>query len=114
MHRPLLLTLIASVLVVAACGTASSSAVETLPPIRTTTSTTVPATTIDPRDIVYIVQSGDNVNEIAKAYETSAAEIIRLNRLPESGEIFPGQELQIPNVRVDTQLPTTTTTTEAP
>ena len=96
--------------IAAACGTSTSESLDTLPPIRTTTSTTTPSTTVDPREIVYVVQSGDNVNEIARAYETSAALIIELNGLPPDGRIQPGQELEIPNVRVDNTLPTPSST----
>lgn len=98
--------------VLAACGTSTGDSLDTLPPIRTTTSTTVPPTTIDPRERVYIVQPGDNVNEIARAYEVTAAGIIELNGLPPNGEIRPGQELKIPNVRVDSTLPTPPSTDE--
>lgn len=98
--------------VAAACGSEASSAIETLPPIRTTTSTSTTTTTIDPRGIIYIVQPGDNVAEIAKSYEVTASMIIELNGLDADGEIQPGQELEIPNIRVDTELPTTTSTSD--
>ncbi len=95
----------AVVVLVGACGTSQSNAVETLPPIRTTTSTTTTTTLPDTRDIIYIVQPGDNVADIARDYQVTAAMIIVLNRLPEDGEIHPGQELKIPNIRVDTTRP---------
>ncbi|TDT15115.1 LysM repeat protein [Ilumatobacter fluminis] len=97
---------VSAALVAASCGSEASSAIETLPPIRTTTSTSTTTTTIDPRGIIYIVQPGDNVNEIAKSYQVTAAMIIELNRLGADGEIQPGQELEIPNIRVDTTRPT--------
>ncbi len=87
--------------------------IDTLPPIRTTTSLATTTSTTDPRERIYIVQPGDNVNEIAKAYQVTAQGIIDLNGLNEDGEIQPGQELQIPNVRVDVTLPTPPST-EAP
>lgn len=96
------------------CGTSQSNAIETLPPIRTTTSTSTTTTTPDTRDIVYIVQPGDNVADIARDYEVTAAMIITFNRLSEDGEIHPGQELRIPNIRVDTTRPTLATTTTSP
>ncbi|MCB0967195.1 MAG: LysM peptidoglycan-binding domain-containing protein [Ilumatobacter sp.] len=103
-------------LLAASCGSEASSAIETLPPIRTTTSTSTTTTTIDPRGIIYIVQPGDNVNEIAKSYQVTAAMIIQLNNLGADGEIHPGQELEIPNIRVDTTRPpiVSTETTDAP
>ena len=106
---------VSAALFAASCGSEASSAIETLPPIRTTTSTSTTTTTIDPRGIIYIVQPGDNVNEIAKSYQVTAAMIIELNRLDADGEIQPGQELEIPNIRVDTTRPTIPTeSTDAP
>ena len=116
MKRLIIATLVAPLIVVAGlvplgCGTTQSNAIETLPPIRTTTSTSTTTTTPDMRDIVYIVQPGDNVADIARDYQVTAAMIIILNRLSEDGEIHPGQELRIPNIRVDTTRPTVATTT---
>jgi LysM repeat protein len=116
-RRLLLPTFIAALLaVVAACGSEAASGVETLPPIRTTTSTSTTTTTTDPRGVVYIVQPGDNVSDIARDYQVTAQMIITLNGLPADGEIQPGQELQIPNIRVDTTRPTIaeSTSTSAP
>ena len=114
MHRFLVSPLIIVLCAVgfSACGTDQSSAFDTLPPILTTTSTSTTTTTIDPRDRVYIVQPGDNVSEIARSYEVTAQMIIDLNGLPANGEIQPLQELKIPNIRVDTSLPTVPDSTE--
>jgi LysM repeat protein len=101
---PLLVGAVAAM--TASCGSSPSTATGTLPPIRTTTSTTTTTTTPDLRDVVYIVQEGDNVSDIARDYQVTAAMIITLNRLPADGEIQPGQELRIPNIRVDTTRPT--------
>jgi LysM repeat protein len=114
MHRTLIPTGLATLLLAltAACGSEASSSAETLPPIRTTTSTTTTTTMVDQRERIYIVQPGDNVSEIARAYEVTAQMIITLNGLPADGEIQPGQELKIPNIRVDTELPTTVPTSD--
>ena len=104
--RLIVLSTVALLGAVAACGTSSSSVLDTLPPIRTTTSLASTTSTSDPRERVYIVQPGDNVNEIAKAYQVTAQGIIDLNGLGADGAIQPGQELRIPNVRVDVTLPT--------
>jgi LysM repeat protein len=94
-RRLLVPTLLAAVLAgVAACGSEAASGVETLPPIRTTTSTSTTTTTTDPRGVIYIVQPGDNVSDIARDYQVTAQMMIQ-----------PGQELQIPNIRVDTTRP---------
>jgi len=99
-----------------ACGSEATNSLETLPPIRTTTSTSTTSTSIDPRERIYIVQPGDSVNKIASAYQVRAQGIIELNDLPADGTIQPGQELRIPNEVIDTQLPTTVATdsTSAP
>ena len=112
--KRLLIAPVAAWLLAAGCDTSQSNAIETLPPIRTTTSTTTTTTQPDLRDIVYIVQPGDNVSDIARDYQVTAGMIIALNRLPEDGEIQPGQELRIPNVRVDTTRPTLTSSTTEP
>jgi len=99
----------------AACGSSATNSLDTLPPIRTTTSTSTTSTTLDPRERIYIVQPGDSVNKIAAAYEVRAQGIIELNNLPADGTIQPGQELKIPNEVIMTELPSTSTSTsEAP
>ena len=113
MKRLIIAPAAAVAVLLAACGTSQSNAVETLPPIRTTTSTTTTTTLPDNRDIIYIVQPGDNVADIARDYQVTAQMIIVLNRLPDDGEIHPGQELQIPNIRVDTTRPSIVSDTTA-
>lgn len=107
LRRLLVPAVVAALLaVIAACGSEAASGVETLPPIRTTTSTSTTTTTTDPRGVVYIVQPGDNVSDIARDYQVTAQMIIEVNGLPADGEIQPGQELEIPRIRVDTTRPT--------
>ncbi|MDJ0769654.1 MAG: LysM peptidoglycan-binding domain-containing protein [Ilumatobacter sp.] len=116
MRRLVLLPVLATwAVVMVACGTSGGGSAETLPPIRTTTTLAVTTTTVDPRDRIYIVQQGDNLSEIARSYQVTVAMIVELNRL--TGEtIQPGQELRIPNIRIDLTLPTIpeTSTTEPP
>jgi LysM repeat protein len=114
MKRLIIVPAAAALVLVGACGTSQSNAIETLPPIRTTTTTSTTTTTLDTRDIVYIVQPGDNVAEIARRYQVTAGRIIVLNRLSEDGEIHPGQELKIPNIRVDVTLPVLPSETTEP
>ena len=108
-HRFALISAAAGLLTVLAvgCGTSDSEAFDQLPPIRTTTSTSTTTTLADSRRIFYIVQEGDNLNEIAKRYQVTRSSIIRLNRLPNDGAVIQiGQELEIPNdVRLDDTLP---------
>lgn len=115
----------------ASCGGEGGSALDTLPPIRTTT-TEAPTTTMPPdlRRIFYVVKAGDTLNDIATRYQVTVKSIVDLNRLPEGGGTLQiGQELEIPNdLRIDATLPplpdetssstanttTTPTTTTAP
>ena len=46
--------------------------------------------------IVYVVQVGDTLGEIASAYGTTVQAISQLNSLDNPSRIFPGQELKIP------------------
>ncbi len=114
MRRLVLLSLPATFLVaVVGCGAENGGAAETLPPILTTTTDAVTTTTLDPRDRRYIVQAGDNLSEIARRYQVTVASIVDLNRLS-SEVIQPGQELKIPNIRIDLTLPPLPDATEAP
>ena len=77
-------------------------------PIRTTTSTTTTTTLVDARRRFYEVKPGDNLAEIARSFEVPRSEIVRINRLPNDGEIIQiGQVLEIPTdvVLIDS-LPT--------
>jgi LysM repeat protein len=95
--------------VFAGCGSASGSALDTLPPIRTTTSTTTTTTTPYTGRIFYLVKRGDNLSEIAKAYKVTSSSIMELNGLT-TDVLQVGQELEIPNnVRVDADLPSVST-----
>jgi LysM repeat protein len=93
----------------AGCGSASGSALDTLPPIKTTTSTTTTTTTPYTGRIFYVVKRGDNLSEIAKAYKVTSNSIMELNGLT-SDVLQVGQELEIPNdVRLDAELPSVST-----
>lgn len=47
--------------------------------------------------VIYVVKAGDNLYSIAKKYDTTVAEIKRLNNLV-SNNLSIGQELKIPNI----------------
>jgi LysM repeat protein len=114
MRRVLMVTLVpvvvaASMLSLASCGAGSGSALDTLPPIKTTTSTTTTTTTPYSGRIFYIVKRGDNLSEIARAYQVTANSIMELNGL-NTDVLQVGQELEIPNdVRLDAELPSVST-----
>ncbi len=60
--------------------------------------------------VVYIVQPGDRLVDIAARYGVSAGAIVRANRLANSDVIYPGQRLTIPVPGAATSTPTTTPT----
>lgn len=45
--------------------------------------------------IVYVVQSGDNLSEIAAKYGTSWQHLAQINGLPDPDKIYPGQHIRI-------------------
>jgi LysM repeat protein len=96
------------ILSLAGCGSDEGSAFDTLPTIRTTTSTTSTTVPVDDRRKFYEVKAGDNLAEIARSFQVPKSEIVRINNLPDNGEIIQiGQILEIPTdvVLIDT-LPT--------
>ena len=116
MHRLTLLPTAAGLLALVAvgCGTSEGDAFDTLPPIRTTTTTSTTTTLVDDRRKFYQVKSGDNLADIARSFQVPRSEIVRINRLPNDGEIIQiGQILEIPTdvVLVDA-LPTPETTAD--
>lgn len=56
--------------------------------------------------VVYIVQPGDRLVDIATRYGVSASAIVRANRLANSDVIYPGQRLTIPVPGTSTSTPT--------
>ena len=80
------------------CGTTEKASRETLPPIATTTSTTtIPGTTI-PAGVrqVWIVESGDTLASIAAATGSTVALISELNGIDNPDSIQAGQTIEIP------------------
>lgn len=107
--------LFAGVLAIAAvgCGTTDEASRETLPPLVTTTSSTVPQTT-DPNEgkiEFYEIKAGESIAIIAAAFQVPPESIIELNNIENPDTIQVGQILQIPTdvVLVD-ELPTPSTT----
>ena len=101
-------------LVAVGCGSSEGDAFDTLPPLRTTTSTSTTTTLVDDRRKFYEVKPGDNIAEIARSFQVPRSEIVRINRLPDNGEIIQiGQILAIPTdvVLID-ELPVPETTDE--
>lgn len=109
MTRILLIPALAVLLVIGvACGSSDGSAIETLPPIRTTSTIATTSTSIDTRRRFYEVKAGDNLAEIARRFAVPRGEIVKLNNLLNDGSLLQvGQILEIPTdiVLID-DLPT--------
>ena len=82
----------------ASCGIGDDDAVVTLPPIRTTTTTIAPSTTIDTTRYFYQVKPGENLNLIATKFCVPYQELLKVNRveLPDPSLLQVGQMLEIP------------------
>ena len=78
-------------LVVAACGPDTSGA-DMLPPILTTTTEYVP--------FIYVIQSGDQLGNIATSFGVDMAELMELNGISDPNNIQAGQNLEIPPATV--------------
>lgn len=103
------------VLALAACGTTDQASKETLPPIRTTTSTTAPATTTIPEGArFYVIKRGDTLAAIAASFNVTVQSIVDLNGLENADAIQADQTIEIPSdVVVIDELPTTVPPTTA-
>lgn len=107
--------LLAGALGVAAvgCGTTDEASRETLPPLVTTTSSTVPVVT-DPNEgkvEFYEIKPGEGLGQIALAFEVPLQSIIDLNNIENPDNVPAGMLIQIPtDVVLVTELPEVTTT----
>jgi LysM repeat protein len=97
-------------LVAGACGTTDEASNEPLPPIRTTTSTTtIPGTTI-PEGVrqFYVIKSGDTLAKIASSFDVTMRSLIELNNIENPDNVSAGATLEIPaGSVVIANLPTT-------
>ena len=97
-------------LVAGACGTTDEASNEPLPPIRTTTSTTtIPGTTI-PEGVrqFYVIKSGDTLAKIASSFGVTMRSLIELNNIENPDNVSAGATLEIPaGIVVIANLPTT-------
>jgi LysM repeat protein len=85
-------------ILIAACGTTDKASTEPLPPIRTTTSsTTIPGTTI-PEGVrqFWVIERGDTLASIASATGVTVQSIIDLNNIENPDSIQAGQTIEIP------------------
>lgn len=96
--------------VVGACGTTDKASKEPLPPIRTTTSTTtIPGTTI-PEGIrqFYKIKPGDTLGSIAAGFGVTVQSLIEANNIENPDNVPAGLTIEIPSgiVLID-EIPTT-------
>ena len=99
MRRLILLPAVVAALTISsvACGGEEGGALDTLPPIRTTTTMSTTTTTIDTRRKFYEVKAGENLAMIARSFGVPAIEIVKINNLPDGGQVLQiGQLLEIP------------------
>jgi LysM domain len=111
--------LVVGFLVVVSCGAAETSSLSTLPPIRTTSTTSTSTTVVDDRIRLYTVKGGDNMSRIAASFGVPLQFLIDANadQVADPQNVQPGVILKIPPYVIVDELPTTTTTTtttEAP
>ena len=84
---------------VAACGTTDAASREPLPPIRTTTSTTtIPGTTL-PEGVrrFWVIEPGDTLGAIAAETGVTVQSIIELNDIEDPDSIPAGATIEIPS-----------------
>ncbi|MDW3215903.1 MAG: LysM peptidoglycan-binding domain-containing protein [Ilumatobacteraceae bacterium] len=115
--RLTLLPALALVLVAAAaCGGESTEGLGTLPPIRTTTTSSTTTTLFDPTIELYTVKRGENLSLIARSFEVPLEFLIEANEdvINDPNNVPPGVTLKIPPYRIVDELPTPSSTTEAP
>lgn len=83
---------------VVGCGTTDEASKQTLPPIRTTTSsTTTPTTTFPEGQKFYTIKRGDTLQIIAASFSVTVQSIVDLNGLSNPDAIQAGQTIEIPS-----------------
>lgn len=117
LDRLILLPAVALVLVAAAaCGGESTQGLGTLPPIRTTTTSSTSTTLVDATIQLYTVKPGENLSLIARSFEVPLEFLIDENDdvIDDPNNVPPGVTLKIPPYRIVDELPTPSSTTQAP
>lgn len=108
--------MVALPLATGSCGADDGSADVTLPPIATTTSSTIAiTTTTEYVPITYEIQAGDGLRSIAEKFGVDLDNLAVLNGITDYDDIEAGDLLDIPPPTVlVTAAPTTTTATTIP
>jgi LysM repeat protein len=93
-----------------ACGSSDGAAEVTLPPIATTTSTTIAiTTTTEYVPVTYEIQPGDGLRNIADKFGVDLDKLAILNGIKNYDDIQAGDMLDIPPPTMPTTLPPTST-----
>ena len=80
-----------------ATATATFAPTVTLAPTEETPEDGSSETTSTTSYIIYVVQAGDTLDEIARDHDTTVNAIVQLNGITNPSRIDPGQELRIPS-----------------
>jgi len=99
-----------------ACGSDEPESIGTLPPIRTTSTSSTTTTLFDSTIQLYVVKRGENLSLIARSFNVPLEFLIDANQdqITDPNNVPPGVTLKIPPYRLVDDLPTSTSTTEAP
>jgi LysM repeat protein len=102
---------------VVACADDDPGSIGTLPPIRTTSTTSTTTTLFDSTIRLYTVKPGDNLSVIAASFQVPLQFLIDENadQIDDPNNVPPGVTLKIPPYRIVDELPTPeSTTTQVP
>jgi hypothetical protein len=81
--------------------------IETANVEQQTTPTAVAPTPIPtPEETIYTVKSGDTLSQIARDFNVTVDDILKLNKIEDVNLIFPGEEIKIPGHPVQEDTPT--------
>lgn len=85
---------------VVACSSDPEGADELPPIITTTTTTTIATTTTEYVPVIYVIQPGDKLGNIASSFGVDMDELMAVNGITDPGYIQAGQRLEIPPATV--------------
>ena len=108
-HREMALAVLATAMVLVAGCSNSDLSLDPLPPIQTTTTTTIP----DTNRYFYEVRSGDTLSAIAAGFGVPMKQIVELNGLENASDIRVGEIIEIPQGFVIVTLPPDSTIANA-
>ena len=81
------------------------ASLETLPPIRTTATTSTTTTLPDDNTYLFEIRPGDTLSDIAAQFSVRVSDLVELNDLEDASAIRAGQIIEIPKGFVIVTLP---------